>query len=118
MSYAIIRTGGKQFRVEPGKKYRFRLINISTNNQAMQVSLGDPSGLMDWRVLAKDGADLPPAQTHSSKARLTITVGETYDVEFSTPKPRELLLDFLLPGQKIHTSQTLLFLPEQGPTTN
>ena len=23
MSYAIIRTGGKQFRVEPGKKYRF-----------------------------------------------------------------------------------------------
>ena len=23
MSYAIIRTGGKQFRVEPGKTYRF-----------------------------------------------------------------------------------------------
>ena len=23
MSYAIIRTGGRQFRVEPGKKYRF-----------------------------------------------------------------------------------------------
>jgi large subunit ribosomal protein L21 len=23
MPYAIIRTGGKQFRVEPGKKYRF-----------------------------------------------------------------------------------------------
>jgi large subunit ribosomal protein L21 len=23
MSYAIIRTGGSQFRVEPGKKYRF-----------------------------------------------------------------------------------------------
>ena len=26
MSYAIIRTGGKQFRVEPGKKYRFPTI--------------------------------------------------------------------------------------------
>ena len=26
MSYAIIRTGGRQFRVEPGKKYRFPTI--------------------------------------------------------------------------------------------
>ena len=26
MSYAIIRTGGKQFRVEPGKKYRIPTI--------------------------------------------------------------------------------------------
>jgi len=104
----------KTLRLLAGKKYRFRLINISTNNQAMQVSLGDPGGLVDWRVIAKDGADLPSAQTHSSKAQLTITVGETYDVEFSTPRPRELLLDLLLPGQKIHTSQTLLFLPKQG----
>jgi manganese oxidase len=107
----------KMLRLQAGKKYRFRLINISTNNQAMQVSLGDPNGPVDWRVIAKDGADLPPTQTHSSKAQLTITVGETYDVEFSTSRPRELLLDLLLPGQKIHTSQTLLFLPDQGSTT-
>jgi hypothetical protein len=31
------------------------------------------------------------------------------DVEFSTATAQDLLLDLLLPGQKIHTSQTLSF---------
>jgi FtsP/CotA-like multicopper oxidase with cupredoxin domain len=107
----------KTMRLRAGTKYRFRLINISTNNQGMQVSLRDPNGPVDWRVIAKDGADLPPTLLRSSKAQLTATVGETYDVEFSSATPKELLLDLLLPGQKIHTSQTLLFVPagSDGP---
>lgn len=32
------------------------------------------------------------------------TVGETFDVEFSSALAQDLLLDFLLPGQKIHTT--------------
>jgi hypothetical protein len=32
-----------------------------------------------------------------------------YDVEFSTATPQDLLLDLLLPAQKIHTTQTLAF---------
>jgi hypothetical protein len=63
------------------------------------------------RLIAKDGADLPPDAVRSSKAQLTITVGETYDVEFSTATAQDLLLDLLLPAQKIHTSQTLFFAP-------
>lgn len=101
----------KPLNLQAGKKYRFRLINISTNNQGMQVSLRNPSGLVDWLNIAKDGADLPPDQIHLTKAQLTITVGETYDVEFSSPTAQDLLLDLLLPGQKIHTSQTLAFAP-------
>jgi FtsP/CotA-like multicopper oxidase with cupredoxin domain len=101
----------KTMRLQAGTKYRFRLINISTNNQGMQVSLRDPNGPVDWRIIAKDGADLPPGLVRSGKAQLTVTVGETYDVEFATATPKELLLDLLLPGQKIHTSQTLLFVP-------
>jgi FtsP/CotA-like multicopper oxidase with cupredoxin domain len=109
----------KTLQLQAGKKYRFRLINISTNNQGMQVSLRDPSGPVDWRVIAKDGADLPANSARSSKAQLTVTVGETYDVEFATPNSRELLLDLLLPGQKIHTTQTLYFLPPaQDQSTN
>ena len=61
--------------------------------------------------VAKDGIDLPP---QLGKAQLTITVGETYDVEFSTDTPQDLLLDLLLPAQKIHVSQTLAFLPPTG----
>ncbi len=97
----------KTLQLEAGRKYRFRFINISTNNQAMQVSLRNPNGPVEWVKIARDGADLP---THlSTNARETITVGETFDVEFSTPAAQDLTLDLLLPGQKIHTSQTLSF---------
>jgi manganese oxidase len=96
----------KTLRLQTGKKYRIRLINISTNNQGMQVSLRNANGPVEWLNIAKDGIDFHP---HSSKAQLTVTVGETYDVEFSTATPQDLLLDLLLPAQKIHTTQTLAF---------
>ncbi len=99
----------KTLELQAGRQYRFRFINISTNNQGMQVSLGDSKGPVEWRIIAKDGADLPSDSKRPSKAQLTITVGETYDVEFSTPTVQDLLLDLLLPAQKIHTSQTLSF---------
>jgi manganese oxidase len=106
----------KVLQLQVEKKYKFRLINISTNNQGMQVSLHNKNGTVEWRVVAKDGADLPAPLVHPSNAQLTVTVGETYDVEFSTATAQDLLLDLLLPGQKIHTSQTLSFMSESlGP---
>jgi hypothetical protein len=33
---------------------------------------------VQWKVIAKDGAGLPPAQLRSSTADMGITVGETY----------------------------------------
>ncbi len=108
----------KTLHLQAGKKYRFRLINISTNNQGMQVSLRGSSGPVEWKVTAKDGADLPIAAVHPGPAQLTITVGETYDVEFLSENPQELLLDLLLPAQKIHTSQTLLFTPAMEAANN
>lgn len=104
----------KTLQLQAGKKYRFRFINISTNNQGMQVSLRSPNGPAEWRVIAKDGADLPPSLIQTTKAQQTITVGETYDVEFSTATAQDVLLDLLLPGQKIHTSQTLSFTQPGG----
>jgi len=101
----------KTLELQVGKNHRFRFINISTNNQGMQVSLRNASGPVEWSNLAKDGADLSKELVRPSKAQLTITVGETYDVEFSTDIAQDLLLDLLLPGQKIHTSQTLSFAP-------
>jgi FtsP/CotA-like multicopper oxidase with cupredoxin domain len=99
----------KTLQLQVGKKYRFRFINISTNNQGMQVSLRNANGPVEWLNIAKDGVDLPPNMVRAAKAQLTITVGETYDVEFSTATAQDLLLDLLLPAQKIHTTQTLSF---------
>jgi hypothetical protein len=49
----------KTLTLQAGKKYHFRFINISTNNQGMQVSLSGSSGPVEWIVLAKDGLSLP-----------------------------------------------------------
>lgn len=38
----------KTLQLQAGKKYRFRLINISTNNQGMQVSLRNANGPIEW----------------------------------------------------------------------
>ena len=95
--------------LQAGVKYRFRLINITTDNQAMQVSLQDARGPVDWRIIAKDGAELPAASIQPSKARLNVTVGETYDVEFVSEEPQELLLEALMPGLKTRTVETLVF---------
>lgn len=100
----------KMLQLHAGKKYRFRFINISTNNQGMQVSLRKGDDLANWTVIAKDGADLPPDQVQTAKAQFTITVGETRDVTFSTPNAEDIQLELLLPAQKIHVMQTLSFL--------
>ena len=99
---------GKTLELQVGKTYRLRFINISTNNQGMQVSLRDAKGPLEWLIVAKDGIDLPPA-ANQTPAQQTISVGETHDVKFSTSKPQDLLLDLLLPAQKIHITQTLTF---------
>lgn len=62
----------------------------------MQVSLRSPKGPVEWRKIAKDGTDLPAPI--STTAQETITVGETFDVEFSAATAQDLLLDLLLPA--------------------
>jgi hypothetical protein len=101
----------KILNLQAAKNYRFRFINMSTNNQGMQISLRNAKGPVEWRMIAKDGAELPSDARTVHTAEQTITVGETYDVEFSTDTPQDLTLDLLLPAQKIHSTQTLVFAP-------
>ncbi|MGE5723630.1 MAG: hypothetical protein ACM34G_00540, partial [Acidobacteriota bacterium] len=101
-------------RLQTGKRYRLRLINISPDNVATQVSLHDGHGPVQWQIIAKDGADLASEAIKSTAAEMPITVGETYDAEFETDAPKELLLDFYLPGPKVHTTETLVFAPAKA----
>ena len=68
-------------RLAAGRENRIRFINISPLD-VVRVTLldgeGDDAG--SWRVIAHDGADLPPALTGLVPARLTIGAGETVDV--------------------------------------
>lgn len=58
MSYAIIRTGGKQFRVEPGKKYRIPSIIGDEGSQVEfnDVLLGSDGNAVRTGVPALSGA--------------------------------------------------------------
>jgi large subunit ribosomal protein L21 len=63
MSYAIIRTGGSQFRVEAGKKYRFPTL------------VGEPGGKIEFTdvLLGTDGKKVQMGQPKLGKAKV---VGE------------------------------------------
>jgi manganese oxidase len=81
-----------------GTTYRFRLINIRTDYPASIAFLsgGQP---VQWRVVAKDGADLPSSQSTVRPAQLTFAAGEIYDVEFTPQAGSDLVLQFGAPAQ-------------------
>ena len=85
-------------RLRSGVTYRFRLINIRTDYDAT-VSIYDDGGLAQWRVIAKDGAELPASQATVRAATLTFAAGEIYDVEFTPTAPGSLTLQFGAPQQ-------------------
>ncbi|HEY7096650.1 MAG TPA: multicopper oxidase domain-containing protein, partial [Terriglobales bacterium] len=67
--------------------YRLRLINITDNSADLRVRLLNHGVPVQWKIIAKDGASLPPAQLKLASADLGITVGETYDVEYRMESP-------------------------------
>jgi FtsP/CotA-like multicopper oxidase with cupredoxin domain len=70
-------------RLQKGKKYRLRLINITEDGWAIQTSLLFNKEPVIWKMLAKDGNDLTPHQSVRVKASgQRIAVGETIDLEF------------------------------------
>ncbi len=83
--------------IKAGLKHRFRFINI-TPNFTLTVNLRSESGLVQWRAIYKDGAELPPNQATMRAATFTIGVGETYDFEYDAANVADLRLDVLRTG--------------------
>jgi FtsP/CotA-like multicopper oxidase with cupredoxin domain len=66
--------------MKAGVPNRLRLINITTSFNGLNVSFVANNQPIAWRLVAKDGADLPPSQQAVRPAlRQTIAVGETFD---------------------------------------
>jgi FtsP/CotA-like multicopper oxidase with cupredoxin domain len=70
-----------------GERYRLRMINISDNAQDLRVRRSGDDKSLQWKIIAKDEADLPPAQLKISQVEMPITVGETYDVKYRADQP-------------------------------
>jgi FtsP/CotA-like multicopper oxidase with cupredoxin domain len=93
-----------------GTTYRFRLIDISPNDTAIVTLRGD-TGPVQWKAVAKDGADLPPAQATSRAASQQISVGETYDFEYLPTAPAELRLEVRKLEADVLTTQLVHVMP-------
>jgi manganese oxidase len=92
------RTKPDAFELRAGVTYRFRLINIRTDYTAV-VSLMSGEEPLEWRPVAKDGADLPPSQATVRPAKITFAPGEIIDVEFTPRSAGTLTLRFGMPRQ-------------------
>jgi len=70
-----------------GIKYRFRVINITGLGPDLNFSLLYDKTPVNWRMIAKDGADLPTQQRLVKSANTQpVTIGETRDFEFQPDK--------------------------------
>jgi FtsP/CotA-like multicopper oxidase with cupredoxin domain len=81
--------------LKAGVPQRLRLINIRTD-YVMTLELLDGESPVQWRVLAKDGADLPAAHSVARPAVVMMAPGEIMDVEV-TPAAGMLGLKLGLP---------------------
>ena len=65
-----------------GTRYRLRFINIHTSRPSMRMEVKRGDQLLEWRAIAKDGADLPAELATVGPATQQMGNGETYDFEF------------------------------------
>jgi FtsP/CotA-like multicopper oxidase with cupredoxin domain len=79
---------------KPGTPNRLRLINITTNFGGLNVSVIGGNQPVNWRAVAKDGADLPESQRRTIPAlNQQVGVGETYDFLVDPPPAGQLWID-------------------------
>jgi len=75
-----------------GRSYRLRVINITIARPGLRVSLRQDSSLVRWKVVARDGAQLPVDRQIEEPAARTVTIGQTVDVELKPERPGTLRL--------------------------
>lgn len=93
-----------------GKTYRFRIANLTIGTPNATVSLtarpdaaAPPAAdtmLVNWRPVAKDGADLPPAARTLTPAIQVVSIGETFDFEVVPSSPGPLRLEVYAPARR------------------
>jgi len=93
--------------LKAGARYRFRFVNIATNDSDTSIALLDGSQAAEWRAIAKDGWNLPESQATIRPARQAITVGETYDFEFVPKHAGKLMLEVTEAFLETKISQTI-----------
>ena len=66
-------------------RHRLRLVSINPDFRVL-VRLMNGDRVLEWRPVAKDGADLPATQAISQAASVVMGPGETIDVVYAPPR--------------------------------
>jgi FtsP/CotA-like multicopper oxidase with cupredoxin domain len=104
-----------------GRPARLRFFNLAnwevdtffslTARPDSALRLANDTLLVSWRSLAKDGFDLPATQQRLQPARQLVSMGETYDFEYTPLHKGTLRLELRasVGGQKVLQTDQLLF---------
>ena len=86
-----------------GRQARLRILSLNTYGPVPIVSLtARPDSapiltrdtlLVQWRLVAKDGTDLPATVQTLRSAEVVVTMGETYDFVYTPQRPGQLRLE-------------------------
>ncbi len=82
--------------LKAGTTYRFRFVNIRAEGGVV-MALNDGEQPVQWKMIARDGADLPAHQLKTVPARWGFASGQIADFEFTPTKAGQLLLKFSEP---------------------
>src|SRR3569623_1826787 len=94
--------------VRAGQPTRLRLINIRAENRSDMTVKRDGAPVL-WRMVAKDGASLPPHQIRERPANLSTNPGETYDFEITPEKPGTMILEYdATPGDSTSGTRAII----------
>jgi len=101
------RTRHDTLTLKAGVPYRFRLMNVTVANPALEFWLVRAGAPVLWTPLARDGFDLPAWQRDPARARLPVGIGETKDVEVRFQRPGNHTLEMRGGGGGLMTSQAI-----------
>ena len=91
---------------QTGQRYRLRFINIAAFD-GIGVALRAPEKQLQWRAIAKDGADLPSEQALMQDAHQSTLSGETFDFEYQPMEAGTLQLEISHPRLKMKVVQQI-----------
>ena len=91
--------------LKAGVAHRFRFINIGPAG-SVRFSIVQDTVPQSWRLLAKDGADVPESRRGPRRAYQPVNIGETWDFLFQ-PAPGEYRMYWQFSGLEVG-SRTLL----------
>jgi manganese oxidase len=96
-----------RFAMKPGVTYRLRMINITLANPNVAAFVTKDDKLVEWKLIAVDGADLPVWQSGIRPATIQpFTLGQTFDALFTPAEVGDYRFDIKSPAGDVVASAT------------